>query len=368
MRFELLRPDSLLVWREEEVVKRLNWYYQVMRNEKPAKYLICKRVEFRGSLLSPTQELWEQHDELHELFLDIQRKIAEGGLDLASLPTPKQSFLDLKVELAKRMLMDCCFCERRCGVNRLEGQKGFCRLSAKTRVATWFHHYGEEAPLVPSGTIFFTSCNFRCQFCQNWDISTNPTSGIEVSPSELAAIAKILRDEGCRNINYVGGDPTPNLHTIVESLKYMDVNAPLLWNSNMYCSLETMKILRDLIDIWLPDFKYYSDECAERLSKVPNHFAIVSRNHLIAHESSSMIIRHLVLPNHLECCTKPLLRWIAKNLPNALVNIMAQYRPEHVVAKRPELYQDVARRPTRAEMSEAYSLANELGIVWEPVS
>ncbi|MEM1537272.1 MAG: radical SAM protein [Candidatus Nezhaarchaeales archaeon] len=368
MKLEVLRPDSILVWRNEEVLHRLSWYYQVMRNMKPAKYLICKKLEFKGDLSGLTEELWEQHDKLHELLLDIQRKIAEGNLNLESLPTPKQSFLDLKIELVKRMLMNCCFCERRCGVNRLKGEKGFCRLNTETRVATWFHHYGEEAPLVPSGTIFFTSCNFKCQFCQNWDISTNPKNGVEVSSRELAAIAKILRDEGCRNINYVGGEPTPNLHTIVESLKHMDVNVPLLWNSNMYCSLETMKILKDLIDIWLPDFKYFNDRCAERLSKVPNYFAVVSRNHVIAHESGNMIIRHLVLPNHLECCTKPLLKWIAKNLPNALVNIMEQYRPEHVVAKHPELYPDIARRPTKTEMSEAYSLANELGIVWEAVS
>jgi len=355
------------VWQDDEVVARLNWYYSVMTDRKPAKYLICKRVEVEFSGEEELEELWALHDKAANSFKELWTKVREG-LKLEEVDAPSKSLLDLKVELVKRMLKSCMFCERRCSVDRSRGETGFCKLDSLSRVSTWFHHYGEEAPLVPSGTIFFTSCNFRCQFCQNWDISTDPLNGVEVTPRKLASIASTLRREGCRNINYVGGEPTPNLHVIVESLRYMEVNVPILWNSNMYCSLETMKILRELVDIWLPDFKYYSDECAERLSKVPRYFEVVSRNHLMAHESGDMIIRHLVLPNHLECCTKPLLEWIAKNLPRALVNIMAQYRPEHVVAREPHRFPEIARRPTLEEMKEAYATARRLGIIYEPVS
>jgi len=126
----------------------------------------------------------------------------------------------------------------------------------------------------------------------------------------------------------------------------------------------------DIIDIWLPDFKYGNNKCAIRLSSAPKYFEIVTRNLKMAIEHGDMIIRHLVLPNHLECCTKPILKWIAENLPTdkVLVNIMAQYRPEYLVAKYPSRWADIARRPTHKEMLEAYTLAKNLGIVFEPVS
>ncbi len=362
------RPDAEAVWQNAEVRKRLGWYYAVMLDKMPSKFLICKRIGADYSQSDPAEKLWAEHSRVSLTFKEVLGKIAGGSMKLEELDVKSPSFLDLKIEFVNRMLESCIFCERRCKINRKDGKTGSCGLDSATRVTSCFHHYGEEAPLVPSGTIFFASCNLRCQFCQNHDISTDPYNGVEVKPEKLAVIAKALRREGCRNINYVGGDPTPNLHTIVESLKYLDVNVPLLWNSNFYCSEETMKILADLIDIWLPDFKYHSDDCAKRLSKVSNYFAVVSRNHKIAHDNGDLIIRHLVLPNHIQCDTKPLLEWIAANLPKALVNIMAQYRPEHEVAAAPHLFKDIARRPTFEEIDIAMKIARNLGIVYEPIS
>lgn len=370
MGWRFARPDTEAVWHDQEVKRRLGWYYAVMLDRMPSKYLICKKIEasYDSSDSVEIEELWMEHSRLASSFRELHRQIASGSIKLEELEAKTPSFLDLKIELVNRILESCIFCERRCRVNRKEGKKGFCELDFATRVSSCFHHYGEEAPLVPSGTIFFTSCNFRCQFCQNHDISTDPYNGVEVDARKLAAIARALRREGCRNINYVGGDPTPDLHTIVESLSYLDINVPLLWNSNLYCSEETIRILVELIDIWLPDFKYYSDACAERLSKVRNYFAIVSRNHKIAHDNGDIIIRHLVLPNHIECDTKPLLEWIAANLPRALVNIMGQYRPEHMVVATPHLFKDIARRPSFEEIDVAMKIAKRLGIVYEPVS
>ncbi len=133
-----------------------------------------------------------------------------------------------------------------------------------------------------------------------------------------------------------------------------------------------MKILLDIMDFWLPDMKYHSDECAKEFSKVPNYWTVVSRNHKLAYdegglEHGEMIIRHLVMPNHVECCTKPILEWIAENLPKALVNIMAQYRPTHLVGRNKQ-YSNINRRPTSKEMDTAYKIADELGIIWRPVS
>ncbi len=366
--WRILRPDSYTVWQNEEVKKRLSWYYQVMKNKKPSKFLICKKIPIEIDLKEKEEELWKEHEKVSKEFNRIYNKIKNNELKIEEIEEPKRNFLELKIELVKRMLRKCIFCERRCGKNRERGEKGFCNLDERTRVATYFLHTGEESPLIPSGTIFFTSCNFRCAGCQNWDISTDPLNGVEVNPRKLALISKELRMEGALNINYVGGDPTPNLHTIVESLEFLNINVPLLWNSNMYCSLETMKILSELIDIWLPDFKYGNDECAFRISQVKNYTEIIKRNHLIAHNNGDIIIRHLVLPNHIECCTRPILEWISKNLPNALVNVMQQWHPEHYVAKYPEKYPDIARRLTREEILKAYEIARELNIVFEPVS
>ncbi len=368
--WRLLRPDAYTVWKDLEVRRRLEWYYKVMRNEKPAKFIICKYVDCDVNPKDLTlEELWDVHNSVTKNFDSLLKSIIKGETNLNDLARPKWSFLDVKVEIAYRILTNCHFCEHRCGVDRTKGQRGFCRLNSTTIVHTWFHHYGEEAPLIPSGTIFYGSCNLRCAFCQNYDISQeNVFSGIEVTPKQLALIQTDLRKGGVRNINHVGGEPTPHLHTILASLKHLDINVPQLWNSNMYCSIETMRLLKDVIDIWLPDFKYGNNECAERLSGIKRYVDVVTRNLKIAHNSGDMIIRHLVMPNHIKCCTKPILKWISENCPRALVNIMSQYRPEYLVARYPQKYPDIARRPTVNEMQEAFNYAEKLGLCYKPVS
>ena len=181
-------------------------------------------------------------------------------------------------------------------------------------------------------------------------------------------IVRSLRSEGAANVNLVGGEPTPNLHVILEALNLTSVNVPILWNSNMYLTSEAMRILADVVDIWLPDFKWGNNRCALKYSRVMRYFEVTCRNHAVAYENGDMIIRHLVMPGHVECCTKPVLDWVADNCPGALVNVMGQYRPEYLVARRPHEYPEIARRPTVDEMREAAGHASELGIVWKPVS
>ena len=367
--WRVLRPDAIRVWRYKEVRERLQHYYLVMTNNRPAKYRVVKRIPVEEKLDELSwEELWKLHDEKSKEFREFYDEVIDKGVDIDKERVPEVSFLDLKISIVEEMIKKCMFCEWRCGVNRLKGAIGRCGLDWRTRISSAFLHIGEEAPLIPSGTIFFTGCSFRCVFCQNWEISTDPDNGEEVTPEELAKIAIKLRNMGARNINYVGGNPDQQLHTIIKSLKYMDVNIPLLWNSNFYMTTESMKLLVDIIDIWLPDFKYGNDNCAWRLSKVKKYFSVVSRNHLIAYQHGDMIIRHLVLPNHLECCTEPVLKWISDNCPNALVNVMDQYRPEHIVLLHPEEYKDLSRGLTSAEIRRAYSIAKDLGLCFEYVS
>ena len=367
--WRLIRPDAVAVWKNPIVLERLSWYHSVMEDRMPAKFTICKKIEAGDDPSKlDIQNLWDLHDKLSKEFDNLFEKVKAGDVKIEELPDQEPSFLDVKVEIAYRMYENCEFCERRCGVNRKEGEIGVCGVD-KVYVHSWFHHLGEEAPLVPSGTIFYGGCNFKCVFCQNHDISQEyPKDGEVFDAVKLAVIQTELRNSGVRNINHVGGDPTPNLHVILESLKYLEINTPQLWNSNMFCSVETMKLLREVIDIWLPDLKYGNDRCAERLSLVKNYWEVVTRNIKWAHDWSDIIIRHLVLPNHIECCTKLILKWIAENCPRALVNIMEQYRPRFLVARYPDRWRDIARAPSVDEMEEAFSYARKLGIVYEPVS
>ena len=138
----------------------------------------------------------------------------------------------------------------------------------------------------------------------------------------------------------------------------------------MYMTPEAMKLLADVIDIWLPDFKYGNDKCAKRLSAAPYYVEVVVRNLVIAVDNGDMIIRHLVLPGHVQCCSKPVMRLIASRLPvdRILVNIMDQYRPEYLVARYPDRWPEIARRPRASELREVYEYARSLGILFEPLS
>ncbi len=350
------------IWEDEAVKNRLAWYYYVMQGIRPAKFMICKSIACNIELDGSTKELWHEHDRLAEIFndhsIDKSIKIVEPNL------------LDLKAELARRMLKECNMCEWNCRVDRSKGRIGVCRLDARSRVATYFKHFGEEEPLVNnrgSGTIFFTGCIFKCVFCQNWDISQYPNAGYEVDEHRLASIMKELYLQGACNINLVGGEPTPNLHTIIASLKYMPYSIPIIWNSDMYDSIDTMKLLEHVIDLWLPDFKYGNDECARRLSNIPRYFEIVARNHKLA-SKYDMIIRHLIMPNHIECCTKPILEWIAENASNTLVNIMSQYYPAYKVLAYPDKYREIARRLERKEILEVFRYADRLGLQYRQLS
>nr|MDO8117509.1 4Fe-4S cluster-binding domain-containing protein [Candidatus Sigynarchaeota archaeon] len=275
-------------------------------------------------------DLDKVHERLHAEFLN--RKKVPPKVYARSL-----SYLDVKIALARRMLRACEFCEVACGVNRTEGEKGSCRVSDGAHVGSAFLHYGEEQRIIPSGTIFFAGCNFKCVFCQNNDLSTDPGAGEAVDALKLAHVAGVLSKEGAKNINYVGGDPTPDLHVILESMKYQDNPVAQLWNSNFYNGHRAVGLLLDAIDIWLPDFKFGNDTCAKRLSGIDNYWNVLTRNLKRVHDDmvapgwASLVIRHLVLPNHVECCSKPILTWISENLPCAMVNIMGQYRPHHLV-------------------------------------
>ncbi|MFW6119989.1 MAG: radical SAM protein [Petrotogales bacterium] len=317
-------------------------YFNILEENGIAQYIQCKHIPVSFDNTESTDSLWKKHDNALQT-----EKV--GDIE------PENSLLDLKIELANSIFRDCVFCERKCRVNRKK-TSGNCGVK-EARIASEFMHFGEENVLVPSYTIFFSGCTFHCVFCQNWDISQR-TCGLYTQPRVVANVISKRKNEGARNVNWVGGDPTSNLAYILHVLKECKENIPQVWNSNMYCSEETMRLLQGIIDVYLTDFKYGNDACAKRLSKVDNYTKIVKRNHKIAYHQGEIIIRHLVLPNHVECCSKPILQWIHKNMPEVAVNVMAQYRPEYHAYE----YEDISRPVSTEEYVQVKNYANKLNI------
>ena len=335
--------------------KFLDRYLRVENNDLPARFRITKSIPVDYDTDASLEKLWALHDEGIEKYRSVLKNIDHGN-DFSGLSAASPSLLDLKVEISDRILQNCYMCERRCGPDRKRGEKGFCRLGKISRYASEFLHMGEEPELVPSHTIFFTGCVFACVFCQNWDISTRPDMGAEIDPAKLAGIIDMRRYEGSRNVNFV--TPTPHLHTVLRVVNHMSSNTPVIWNSNMYHSWEAGKLLEGVVDVYLGDFKYGNNECARKYSKVRNYMEVVTRNFETAYQHAEIILRHLVMPDNLECCTRPIVEWAAEHIPNVRFNLMFQYAPYHLASRYPE----IDHRLTREEVEESLRIVRESGL------
>jgi len=232
----------------------------------------------------------------------------------------------------------CKLCPRNCGVNRLTGETGFCAEGAALRIGAAVIHRGEEPPLVGtggSGTIFISGCNLGCAFCQNYQISQAAGSasiGREVSTAEFVKICAALRDKGAENINIVTGSHA--IPAIVEGLiaaKNAGVRLPVLWNSSAYETTQALELLREHIDIYLPDMKTLDSEIAAKFFNAPDYpdtaKAAIKKMMKMAGSREKVIIRHLILPGLLDS-TRSVLRWFAENAKeSAQLSLMTQYTP-----------------------------------------
>jgi putative pyruvate formate lyase activating enzyme len=351
-----LRKGGTNVLNSKGVKKALSRYADVVRNKKLAKYLIAKSLPVKFDGIETEEELWKIHEKFLEIYIDSQKKFDENMKEPIFVD---KSFLDLKTVLGHRIMSSCIFCEHKCNVNRLHGAKGYCKVGRNFYLYSAFPHMGEEPELIPSGTIFTGGCSIRCIHCQNWDISQLKSSGKLVSPERMALEIKYLSERGCINLNMVGGDPTPVTWQWLETINLLNINIATVWNSNSYYSKETSKLLAGLIDLYLLDFKYGNNDCAEKISGAPRYWEVATRNHLMAKKYGEIIIRVLVLPEHNDCCTRLILQWIHENLgPWTRVNLMFQYRPEWRARERKEL----TRRLTYEEVREAKEIAMEIGL------
>lgn len=328
--------------------KALARYGDILGGSESPYYLKARCIPVKDITGMDPEAMWDMHDSaISEL-----RNGAKGHCE-----KPDFSLLDLKLAIARELLKSCILCERRCGVDRTAGQRGHCRV-LEARIASEFMHLGEEPELVPSYTIFFSGCTFDCVFCQNWDISQRVESG-QVFPAKSIAALIQKRARQAKNVNWVGGDPTSSLAYVLEVLAMCSEAIPQVWNSNMYLTRESMRLLDGIVDVYLTDFKFGNSECARRYSCVDDYWEITTRNHLLAGRQAEIIVRHLVLPGHVECCSKPILKWVADNFQdNVRVNVMAQYRPHYNAFKYPE----INRGLDRFEFAETRAFAENLGL------
>ena len=284
--------------------------------------------------------------------------------------------LRARAEAAVDSLRCCRLCPRRCGVNRLSDEKGFCETGRRARVASWFAHMGEEDCLRGwrgSGTVFFGSCNVRCCFCQNCDISHVP-AGHPVDASELARIMLELQTAGCHNINLV----TPS-HVVPQVLEALVVateaglRLPVVYNTSAFDCLQTLRLLDGVIDIYMPDFKLWDEQKARRYLGASDYPEVARQaikemhrqvGDLVLDEHGlavrGVLVRHLVMPHALDD-TAAIMRYLGREISsNTYVNIMAQYRPAGLVGA--DRFSEINRGITRAELTEAYRTATQAGL------
>jgi putative pyruvate formate lyase activating enzyme len=274
-----------------------------------------------------------------------------------------------------RSLAACKICPRSCGVNRLEGEAGFCGASAELIISSHHPHHGEERSLVGSGgsgTVFFSHCGLRCVFCINWETSHDGL-GAERSVEDLAAMMLSLQDRGCHNLNVV--TPThyaPHILRALDRAAGRGLELPLVYNTCGWESLEVLRLLDGVVDIYLPDFKYDDPAMADRYSAGAATYPEVTRQALLEMHRQvgvarpdpdglmrrGLMIRHLVMPNRVGG-TREVVQWIAANLPrDTYVNLMSQYRPLYQAHDFPA----IARRLTPQEFAEAVRWAREAGL------
>ncbi len=284
--------------------------------------------------------------------------------------------LERRVGRAVEALKSCEVCPRDCGVDRLADKFAVCKTGRYAVVSSYFAHFGEEDCLrgsKGSGTIFFSGCNLRCVFCQNFDISWQ-LRGTPAPPEKLAAMMLELQAEGCHNINFV--TPEHVVPQIIEALPLAiegGLRLPLVYNTSAYDSMESLELMDGVVDIYMPDFKYWDSEMARKYSKAPDYPEAARRaikemhrqvGELVTDEEGlavrGLMIRHLVMPEQI-AGTREVMRWIAQELsPHTYVNVMAQYYPAGKVSRQE--YPEINRRLTSPEYEAALDEAGRAGL------
>lgn len=235
--------------------------------------------------------------------------------------------LERQAFAARRHLAGCALCEHRCGANRAAGDRGPCKAGASARVFRHRVEYGEEAELIPSHLFYLSGCDLRCAFCIAELNAFDPSRGQELTPGFFNDAVEWGRSRGARNIQWVGGEPTVHIPAILEVMSRCPDLPPVVWKSDFHGTPEAFELLEGVVDVYVADFKFGNDGCARELAQVDDYFRVITRNLKLAAGQARLIVRHLLLPGHEDCCYRPVSRWLADNLPQAAFSLREGYLP-----------------------------------------
>lgn len=264
-------------------------------------------------------------------------------------------------EYGQDHLADCHLCPHRCGTKRATAS-GLCRVGQSSYIASEMLHIGEEVCLSPAHAIFFSGCTATCTFCTAAKFAFRPTYGVTVSAQQLAERVVQRQREGARSLCFIGGDPAPHIPFILETLERAGTKRqiPSVFNSNFYLTTEALDLLDGAIDIYLPDLKFgpanNARNCGAEIGGMPNYWPVVTSCIDRLHAANKrLIVRHLLMPGHMECCTIPVLHWLA-NYPRIEVSLLTQYiAPAHASGR-------LAQTLSKDEIAQADSVARRLSL------
>jgi len=260
-----------------------------------------------------------------------------------------------RARIARAMLADCRFCAHDCRVNRLAGENGLCHAGSEVRFFSAQTEVSDELELTPAFNVALSGCDLRCDFCITGASSWNPRAGAGFDARAMAKQAKAALEGGARTIQLLGGEPTVHLPAALEFVSWLPETARLVWKTNAHGSARARELLDGMFDVWLADFKFGNDACAQRLAKVSSYVRIVQENLLLADEHSELMVRHLLMPGHVECCWQPVAAWLAENLPGVKVNLRSGFWPAWHTRQHEELLSPISR----AEAERANEMARD---------
>lgn len=263
-----------------------------------------------------------------------------------------------QARLARAALAECRLCAHDCGVNRLAGQRGLCRATEETRVFSAQVEVADELELIPTFAIALSGCDLRCAFCITGLQSWNPRAGEPLDVPGLAARAAAALDRGARTVMILGGEPTIHLPAALEIAAALPEEARLVWKTNAHGSTQARSLLEGVFDVWLADYKFGNDACASRLARIENYSAVTQENLLWADGHNELIVRHLLMPGHLDCCWEPIAQWIATELRTIKVSLRSGFWPAWKGWQHPELRRTLRTAEERrgAEIARSYGL------------
>jgi len=259
---------------------------------------------------------------------------------------------------AEQHLRFCTLCEHQCGVNRTVGERGPCKAGNEARVFRHRVELGEEVELIPSHLFYLSGCDLRCAFCIAESNAFNPLVGTELTTSFLSSAVAWGQAQGARNIQWVGGEPTIHLPAILNAMSGCHELPPIIWKSDFYGSPAAFELLKDVVDVYVADFKFGNDTCAKRLAKVDRYLATITRNLSDVFGHGDLIIRHLLLPGHFDCCYRPIVEYLTCKLPNVKFSIRDGYLPRW----QAEQYGELAHPLDNSVAARAYKLARSCGL------